>query len=322
MNSEAVSRARLTTVVKFPINYFLENLAVCRNNALLVTVLNHRELWYIPASNSGEPVEPLRLCSFDQNAMGIVEVEPDLFIICTSNLWTDHQSFLHRLDLRGWTPGDVVDIKEILALPEQALGLNGASLIAPNTIAVADSFAGLIWRVDLASDCTEASARVWLKHPSMLSIPDGPAPDQPGINGLAYAARSGYLYYTSTAQQLLMRVRVEPITGDPVGEPEFIADGMTGDDLCVDEDANVAYIATHRQNTIDRVVLQRGEKGRPRDPVAGHPFTEELLGPTTGRWGRLPGQYGRVAFFLTDGGIKAPMPDGSLREARVLRVDF
>ncbi|WP_206995815.1 YncE family protein [Trinickia mobilis] len=322
MNSEVALQAKLATVVKFPVNYFLENLAVCSSSSLLVTVLNHRELWYIPLSNSGERVEPLLLCSFDQNAMGIVEIEPDLFIVCTSNLWTDHKSFLHRLDLRGWTPGEPTNIKTILEFPERALGLNGACLIAPNTIVVADSFAGLIWRVDLASDGTEGTARVWLQHKSMSSVPDGPAPEQPGINGLAYAAKSHYLYYTSTAQQLFMRVRVDPLTGAPAGEPEFIADGMMGDDLCVDEDAGVAYIATHRQNTIDRVILQPGERRCPRNSVAGDPFTEELLGPTTGRWGRLPGQHGKVAFFLTDGGIKAPMPDGSLREPRVLRIEF
>jgi hypothetical protein len=322
MNSEVTPHAKLTTVAKFPISYFLENLAVRSDNSILVSVLSHKELWYVPSSEDGGRVEPLLLCTFDQSGMGIVEVEPDVFIVCTSNLLTDHDSCLHRLDLRGWTPGEPVNIQEILELSGQALGLNGGCLIAPNTIVVADSYAGLIWRVDLASDCTVANVRVWLEHQSMAHLPDGPRPKQPGVNGIAYAAKSHYLYYTSTAQQLFMRVRVDPFTGDPAGEPEFIADGMMGDDLCVDEDAGVAYITTHRQNTIDRVVLQPGEKGRPRNSVAGNPFAEKLLGPTSGRWGRLAGQHGKVGFFLTDGGVTAPMPDGSLRAPRVLRVEF
>lgn len=78
--------AELTTVATFPINYFLENLAVRSDNSLLVTVLNHKELWFIPAAQHETP-EPIRLCTFDQPAMGIVEVEPDVFVICTSNLW-------------------------------------------------------------------------------------------------------------------------------------------------------------------------------------------------------------------------------------------
>ncbi|CAG9243872.1 hypothetical protein [Paraburkholderia caribensis] len=319
--TKLVTRAELWTIAKFPINYFLENLSVRADNSLLITVLNHKELWYVPPYK-GLEVDPLRLCKFDEAAMGIVEIQPDIFLIATSNLWTDHRSVLHRLDMRNWAIGSPLDIRPVFEFPSEVRGLNGACVISRDTILVADSFAGLIWRVRLTADATAASADVWMRHESMESLPDGLMPDQPGINGLAYGPQAGYVYYTSTARQLFMRVRVEPMTGDVASEPEFIADGMMGDDLCIDEDLNVAYIATHRQNTIDRVVLEVGLPGRPRDSVVGQPFTEELLGPTTGRWGRGPGDVGKTAFFLTDGGIKAPMPDGSLREARVLQVQF
>lgn len=319
---DSASCAELTTVAKFPVNYFLENLAVRHDNSLLVTVLNHRSLWYVVTARKAENEQPIRLCTFEQAAMGIVELQRDIFVIATSNLWTDHRSCLHRLDLRTWVSGEPVDIRQIFEFPNSARGLNGACVLAPNVMLVADSFAGLVWRVDLNGDATEALARIWLRHDSMASRPDGPMPDQPGINGIAYAATSHHVYYTSTAQQLLMRVAVDPETNEPVAEPEFIADGMMGDDLCVDEDGGVAYVATHRQNTIDRVVLAPGRPGQPRESVAGEPFDEMLLGPTTGRWARGPGQSGRVAFFLTDGGIKGPMPDGSLREASVLQVRF
>ncbi len=319
MPVEAVPQAKITTVVTFPINYFLENLAVRSDNSLLVTVLNHKELWFIPSSESQPPV-PLLLCRFEQCAMGIFEVEPDLFVICSSNLWTTHDCFLHRLDLRGWSPGDPVQVRPLLELPSAALGLNGACLIAPGVALVADSFAGLIWRIDMTPNALSAKASVWLEDPSMASLPHGPMPDQPGINGLAYAAKTHYVYFTSTARQLLMRVRVHPLTFEAAAAPEFVADGMMGDDLCLDEDSAMAYVTTHRQNTIDRVRFEATTAGAERESVAGIPFTEELLGPTSGRWSRRPGEYGRVAYFLTDGGIKNPMPDGSLREARVLHV--
>jgi hypothetical protein len=151
---------------------------------------------------------------------------------------------------------------------------------------------------------------------------DGPMPDQPGVNGLGYAQKTSYLYYTSTAQKLFMRVRINPDTHDPAGEPEFVAGGMMGDDFCIDENAGVAYVATHRQNTIDRVSLELSENNDVRHSVAGEPFTEELIGPTSGRWGRGSGEYGRVAYFQTDGGTKAPIADGIVRPAKVLRVEF
>jgi hypothetical protein len=139
---------------------------------------------------------------------------------------------------------------------------------------------------------------------------------------LGYVSKTNYLYYTSTAQKLFMRVRIDPDTQDPAGEPEFVAGGMMGDDFCIDESAGVAYIATHRQNTIDRVSLDPSENSNTRHSVAGQPFTEELIGPTCGRWGRGPGEYGRVAYFQTDGGTKSPPADGVVRPAKVLRVQF
>ena len=149
-------------------------------------------------------------------------------------------------------------------------------------------------------------------------------PDQPGINGVQYAANTNYLYYTTTAQELFMRVRVSPDTNDPASEPEFVAGGMMGDDFCLDENAGVAYIATHRQNTIDRVSLQPGENSYARHSVAGKPFTDQLIGPTKGAWGRGPGEYGKIAYFQTDGGTKSlPIAAGGVvRPAAVLRVEL
>ncbi|HEY3973635.1 MAG TPA: hypothetical protein VGM18_11560, partial [Candidatus Sulfotelmatobacter sp.] len=106
--------------------------------------------------------------------------------------------------------------------------------------------------------------------------------------------------------------------------PEFVAGGMMGDDFCIDENAGVAYIATHRQNTIDRVSLEPSGNSYVRHSVAGKPFTDELIGPTKGAWGRRPGEYGRVAYFQADGGTKSPpvAAGGIARPAKVLRVEL
>jgi hypothetical protein len=314
--------AKLTTIASFPPMYFLENLAMRGDNSILVTVLNHKELWYIPAANGNEPVEPLLLFSFNQPALGIIEVEPDIFYICTSNVYTSHESYLHRLDLRGWTPGMSANPDVVLRFPDSARALNGACLIAPNVLLVADSVAALIWRIDLSQGGLNATASIWLQHHTMAYNPNGPMPDQPGINGVRYAARSNYLYYTSTAQMLFMRVRVDPDTHNPVGEPEFVAGGMMGDDFCIDENTGVAYLGTHRQNTIDRISLEPGENNNTRHSVAGEPFTEQLVGPSAGAWGRKTGEHGRVAYFLTDGGTKALKSDQIARPAKIIRVEF
>ena len=62
-------------------------------------------------------------------------------------------------------------------------------------------------------------------------------PEQPGINGIGYAAKRGYVYYTDTAKKLFMRVPVHPETFAAVGEPEHVSAGRMADDFCIDEDA-------------------------------------------------------------------------------------
>ena len=260
------------------------------------------------------------LHTFDELPSSIVEHEPDIFYICTGNAYTTHEAYLHRLDLRGWAPGATAKPEVVLAFPEEARGLNGGCLIAPDTLLVADTFAGLIWRVDLSPN-GKREPRVWLAHESMAHIADTlPPPPQPGINGIRYHSKTNFIYYTSTGQKLFMRVHIDLRTHDPNGTPELVDSGTMADDFCIDEDANVAYVTTHRENTIDRVPLEPN-KGSRRS-VAGQPFTELLLGPSSAAWSRVPGEYGRVAYFTTDGGQTAPPPDKIVRSAKLLRVEF
>jgi hypothetical protein len=55
--------------------------------------------------------------------------------------------------------------------------------------------------------------------------------------------------------------------------------------------------------------------------LAGDPFDDLLVGPSSAAWGRGPREYGRLAYVTTDGGTTAP-PDGKLRNAAVLRIEL
>jgi hypothetical protein len=322
MQTQETSRAKLTTVAVFPQYYFLENLAVRDDGSILVTTALQKELWYIPPADTNAPAGPVLVHTFDHLASGIVETEPDVFYISTSDGYRTHESFLHRLDLRRWKPGEPVAAETVLEFGDPVGGLNGSCLVAPGVILQADSVAGLIWRVDLPAGHGKATARVWLKDDSMAYDPDSPlVPPQPGVNGVRYASRTSYLYYTSTARKLFMRVPVDPQTHDPAGAPEFVAGGTMADDFCLDEDAGVAYLTTHRQNTIDRVPLRPSGSGT-RQIVAGEPFDEQLIGPSSAAWGRRPGDYGRIAYVTTDGGLVTPPTDDIVRPARLLRAEL
>ncbi len=322
MSHNKAPQARLTTLARFPTKYFLENLAIRADNSVLVTAMDQRELWYVPPTND-QTVEPVCIHTFDQPTMSLVEVEPDVFALMTSNLYTTHESYLNRVDLRGWRPGTPIKPEVWFAFPKEARGLNGSCLIAPGVILVADCFASLIWRVDLnaGNGTHQPSASVWLQHKSMGYYPGKMKPEQPGINGIHYAAKTHYIYYSATAKKLFMRVAVDSATLQPKGEPEVVVSGRMGDDFCIDENAGVIYLATHRQNTIDVICMDPGYNSGFTQSVAGDPFNPELVGPSSAAWRRGPDDYGRVAYFIMDGGTASPPPSGP-GPAKLLRVEF
>jgi hypothetical protein len=319
--TSATQKATLSTVTVFPKGYFLENLAVRSDNSLLVTSIKTHELWYVPPAKPGEQVEPAVLFTFEKSPTSMVEPEPEVFYLFTTDGYATHASDLHRIDLRGWKPGQEIHPELILTFPSAVRALNGSCLIGPRTILVADSFASLIWRVELSDAGRNASVSIWLKHYSMLYHPGELKPEQPGVNGLRFSKRSSYVYYTSTVLKLFMRVRVDRETLAPLGIPEYLGGDKMMDGFLLDEDAGVAYVTTHRENTIDRMSLEP-DRNEEREVIAGSPFDEELVGPSSGAWGRAPGEAGRVAFFTTDGGTTSLPLDGVLRPAKILRVEF
>jgi hypothetical protein len=320
-----IPAATVTTVARFPENYFLENLATRADGSVLVTAVLQQELWYVPAYDEAAEVKPLLLHTFDHLCTGIAEVEPDVFIVSLCDAYTSHESHLARIDFNGWTTGESVSPEIIFSFSDDRVrGLNGSCSLTPEVLLLADCFAGLIWRIDLAPGAHAATARVWLEHDTMANDPDSDLeispPPQPGINGVRFAAESGYVYYTSTAQKVFMRVAVDRGTLDPAGSPEFVATIDNVDDFCLDERAGSAYVTRHRANTLDRVPLHPRHGSEVRH-ILGEPFDTALVGPSSAVWGRRSGDVGRVAYVTTDGGTTAP-PDGVVRPAALLRVEL
>lgn len=313
-------RARLTVAASFPAHVFLENLVVRRDDSVLVTAVTPKTLYYVPPPRAEVRTEPALLHRFDEHATGVVELQPDVFVIVSTNAYTSHETYLHRLDLRRWTPGTPAEPGLIFTFPDTVLSVNGCCAVGPETILAADSFAGAIWRVDLPAG-RRPHARVWLRHDSMAHIPDTlPPPPQPGINALHYSAGTRHLYYTTTGQKLFMRVLVDPHTLDPADRPERLAGGGMYDDFCIDDLRGFAYVTVHRENRIDRLSLEPHDEA-PR-AVAAAPPDEDLLGPSSAAWSRAPGAHRRVAYITTDGGQTAPPPDGVVRNAKLLRMEL
>jgi hypothetical protein len=323
MSTAPLPPVTVTPVAYFPEQYFLENLAVRTDGSVLITAVLQKELWCVPGPKPQADVDPVLVYTFDHLVTGIAEIEPDVFIVSLSDAYTTHESHLARIDLNGWTPGKPITPEIVFTFDDRVRGLNGSCVLGPGVLALADCFAGLIWRVDLSDDTRIAQASVWLAHDTMAWDPESEVapPPQPGINGIRYGSRTGYLYYTSTAQKVFMRVPVDPTTLNPTGDAQFVAAIDNADDFCLDEDGGFAYVTRHRANTLDRVPLEPRHGSEVRH-IAGDPFNPVLIGPSSAVWSRRPGEYGQVAYVTTDGGTTAP-PDGiGLRNAALLRVEL
>jgi hypothetical protein len=317
-----VPAVALTPVAYFPEKYFLENLAVRADGSVLITAVLQKELWCVPNPELGAGVPPVLVHTFVHPVTGIVEVDPDVFIVSVTEGYTSHESHLARIDLTDWRPGDPVTPEIIFTFDDRVRALNGSCLLGPGVMLAADCFAGFIWRIDLGQGGRSATARIWLADDTMAYDPDSEVapPPQPGVNGVHYGPKTGYVYYTSTAQKVFMRVPVDPPTLDPAGGAEFVAAIDNADDFCIDEAAGFAYVTRHRANTFDRVPLQPRHGSEVRH-LAGDPLNDALVGPSSAAWRRGPGDHGRVAYLTTDGGTTAP-PDGVVRNAALLRVEL
>ncbi|KAH7408840.1 hypothetical protein BKA64DRAFT_571470 [Cadophora sp. MPI-SDFR-AT-0126] len=315
------AKAQVQVVASFPPFTFLENIIVRHDGSILVTAVNPRCLFYLPpwTSFSGE-LMPQTICTFEEPAMGIVELETDIFYISTSSIIPPTgPSTLWKLDMRTFSLSNVFPKPvSVLEFPPETGVLNGSAVLSPTVLLCADSVADCIWRVDVPKDGTAPSTRIWMKHCMLAHSNDPKLHDSPGVNGIKFNTKDGYLYFTTTAQTLFGRIRVDLQSLDPVGDPEEVAKrGMMADDLIVDEEASFAYVTTHRQNTIERISLNDGA----RVNCVGEPFHVNMIGPTAGAWGRGPNEAGKVAYFSTDGGIKNPH-DGVVKHSKVLRISF
>jgi len=172
MTMAPIPAVALTPVAYFPENYFLENLVVRADGPVPVTTVLQKELWYVPSAKPCTVVSPVLLHTFKHPILGIVEAEPDVIMVSVCDLYHTHESQLARIDFKGWTPGKPVKPEIIFSFDDRARGLNGSCMLGPGVMALADCFAGLIWRVDLSDGARSATARVWLAHDTMAWDPD------------------------------------------------------------------------------------------------------------------------------------------------------
>lgn len=215
-------------LARFPNGTFLENLVVLPNGDVLFTNYFARALErWSPAAGQSRfaevPAHPVSLTALPEGRFALVV----------------HGAPFNGgpAAMRGQAAVLIIapdgGVAQRIAMPNSIFP-NGAILLAPNLLLVADSALGRIWALDLAT----GENRVWLEHPTLAPVAGRPSP---GVNGLKRMGDG--LMISNSAQRLLLRVALAGT--EAAGAPAPVAQMTTGvDDFAVAPDGTI-YAATH-----------------------------------------------------------------------------
>jgi hypothetical protein len=103
---------------------------------------------------------PVPVHRFDQLITGIVEVEPDVFIVGPPDGSTTHESHPVRIDFNGWTPGEPAALEIVFTFGDRVRALNSSCLLGPGVPAIAEAGgAEFVAAIDIADDfCVDEDA--------------------------------------------------------------------------------------------------------------------------------------------------------------------
>lgn len=214
------------SLATFPVNTFLENLAIAHSGDIFVTSHEAGEIFKLDTNHN-----LTQYAKLEGKVTGIVIIGSDSLLV---NGWTaEGVSFIATL-----TQGTVESLQTV---PDAAF-LNGIIAIAPDLYLMADSYRGAIWIFELATK----AVKIWLEHP-LLARSDSSDPF-PAANGLK---RFGdVLYVSNTQKKLLLRIPLDYNLAPQ--DPEIFVSGTNIDDFAFDAHGNL-YGATHVYNSVLRI---------------------------------------------------------------------
>lgn len=273
-------------IASFPINTFLENVAVATDGSLFVS--SHEAGQILQISPEGEYST---LANIEGKVTGVA-VAPDGSLVVTG--WdADGVSIILSVELDGRT-------EQLAALPD-AVFLNGITPINDHQYLTADSYRGCIWQFDW----TTRQTSIWLEHPLLArSNDDNPFP---GANGIKRF--SDTLYVSNTEKMMLLKIPI--MLEQSAGEPTVFVSPTNIDDFAFDVAGNL-YATTHIYNSIIRItpdgkttVIAQAEQG--------------VVGCTAVAFGRTPADANSL-YVVTNGGMSLP-PESGVAPANVVRLD-
>jgi hypothetical protein len=289
-----IELAPAKVITSFPVNTFLENLAIAPDGTIFVT--NHEIGTIVRITPDGNQqihasVEgKVSGLAFTANADLVVTGWNADFIPVVSLVTVDGQ------------------VETLLNIPE-AIFLNGITPLSSTQYLIADSYRGAIWVIDIA----QRRSSIWLEHPMLAR--SNPENIIPAANGLKRFGND--LYVSNTEKMLLLRIPMT--TNNEAGEPEIFVQQTNIDDFAFDVEGNL-YGATHIYNSVVRItpdgsttIIAQAEQG--------------VIGSTAVAFGQQSSDaFGNVSnertaiYVVMNGGMFLPPPTGVV-PANVVRLE-
>jgi hypothetical protein len=305
--SEENSGADLFTVYQFPNTTWLENIAVRSNGHIIVNLLDRPEMYQVNPFT--RPATASLIHRFESYAglLGVAEITPDIFAVVVGNfsvatLTTTPGSFsVWKVNLRQNPPR----IDKIADIVEAEL-LNGMARLNSHAVMIADSQRGLVYYLDTNT----GSYHVAMEDATMKPLPNQVVAI--GINGVKIVR--GFLYFTNTFAQTLVRVKVDRVTGEAVGPYEVVARNLSpADDFALAEDGT-AFVAGVVLNIVTEVSPQGSAK-----VIAGNLNSTDVAGATSASLGRTPWDR-NVVYVATNGGYGSPVNGTFVEGGKVMGI--
>ena len=222
-----VDRAKSTVVKEFDRFDFLESIVSGVDGTIYTTNLFQGKIHQIKNG------ELSILTDLDDKLVGLELLDNENLIVTGSN--SKNEGVIFQVDINtGKT--------SIISTVPDALLLNGITKLNDHIFLIADSFRGVIWKLDRRDN----SVSIWLDH-EMLASPSIKT-QTPGVNGIK--VYNNGVYISNTGKMTLVRI---PVSEDgSAGKAKVIRGNVFIDDFVIDETGNV-YGATHIHDSVIKI---------------------------------------------------------------------
>lgn len=272
------------TIAEFPVNTFLENIAVNKKGDLFITSLEDGKIFRL--SSDGAKSE---FAKIDGKVAGLAFDKKENLIVSG---WAN-----------GTTPSVFIISKqgklESSTPIAGAIFLNGVTWLKGDKFLIADSYKGTIWEFDAKAK----TAKVWLENTMLARSNEKNL--FPAVNGLKIFKNT--LYVTNTERQQILRIPV--LSDGGAGKPEIWLEKINGDDFAFDSSGNL-FVTTHVYNNVLKIT--------PNGKTSVIAENSNVIGDTSLAFGS--GKNKNTIFVVTNGGISFPPKEG-VQTAKVVKIE-